>query len=75
MRRAETQFRQIWGLSYNKSLLRAGTHKVLARGRAPSLSGRALCARALLRVGVRSLSSDVMRQRIVSSDFSELRDH
>jgi hypothetical protein len=37
------------GLSYNKSLLRAGTHKVLARGRAPSLHGRALCARALLR--------------------------
>jgi len=25
------------------------THKVLARGRAPSLHGRALCARALLR--------------------------
>jgi hypothetical protein len=48
--------------SYNKSLQRAGTHKVLARGRAPSLHGRALCARALLRVGVRSLSSVVIRR-------------
>jgi hypothetical protein len=36
-------------VSPNKSLQRSGTHKVLARGRAPSLSGRALCARALLR--------------------------
>jgi hypothetical protein len=49
MRSAHSSFSRLWGLSYNKSLLRAGTHKVLARGRAPSLSGRALCARALLR--------------------------
>ena len=31
----------------NHKVLEPGTHKVLARGRAPSLSGRARCARAL----------------------------
>jgi len=48
MRIAHSNFSQLLGLSHNKSLQRAGHHKVLARGRAPSLSERALCARALL---------------------------
>jgi hypothetical protein len=33
-RNAQPHFSQLWGLSYNKSLQRSGTHKVLARGRA-----------------------------------------